>query len=242
MTSAPDALPALLPVGLGDKGGQFNQVYIDTFERIVLGGQDIRQVLDQQADALRALMIDSQRPVLAAGRPVRGPVPGRLRSSRLDCPGALTRAGHRPTVRHSRRREAARMNRTRLCPICCSLPATLLPARLLLCSRSCRSRSLAFTDRGRVHARALPDDGEQLEVLADASGNTLLLAAIVVPLQLVMALAMAHGRRQAQDRPQHHPLHLHHPARSLRPRRGHHLARDLRAVGLPQLDAGRARA
>ena len=46
---APTRVPALLPVGLGDLGGKFNQVYIDTFERIVLGGQDIRGVLDEQA-------------------------------------------------------------------------------------------------------------------------------------------------------------------------------------------------
>lgn len=62
MTSAPDALPALLPVGLGDKGGQFNQVYVDTFERIVLGGQDVRQVLDEQAATLRALMLETKAP------------------------------------------------------------------------------------------------------------------------------------------------------------------------------------
>ncbi|MCU0909409.1 MAG: ABC transporter substrate-binding protein [Rhodobacteraceae bacterium] len=35
MTSAPDALPALLPMGLGDQGGAFNQIYVDTFEQIV---------------------------------------------------------------------------------------------------------------------------------------------------------------------------------------------------------------
>ncbi|MFN4211388.1 MAG: ABC transporter substrate-binding protein, partial [Devosia sp.] len=55
MTSAPDALPALLPVGLGDLGGQFNQVYTDTFERIILGGQPIRAVLDEQTGTLRSL-------------------------------------------------------------------------------------------------------------------------------------------------------------------------------------------
>lgn len=62
MTSASDALPALLPVGLGDKGGQFNQVYVDTFERIVLAGQDVRQVLDEQAETLRALMLETKAP------------------------------------------------------------------------------------------------------------------------------------------------------------------------------------
>ena len=61
-TSAPDALPALLPVGLGDKGGQFNQVYIDTFERIVLNNEDIKTVLDSEADTLRQLMVDAKAP------------------------------------------------------------------------------------------------------------------------------------------------------------------------------------
>jgi multiple sugar transport system substrate-binding protein len=61
-TSSPDALPALLPVGLGDKGGAFNQVYIDTFERIVLNNEDVRPVLDSEADTLRQLMIDAKAP------------------------------------------------------------------------------------------------------------------------------------------------------------------------------------
>lgn len=62
MTSSPDALPALLPVGLGDKAGQFNQVYVDTFERIVLNGEDIKSVLDSEAGTLRQLMIDAKAP------------------------------------------------------------------------------------------------------------------------------------------------------------------------------------
>lgn len=75
MTSASDALPALLPVGLGDKGGQFNQVYVDTFERIVLGGQDVRQVLDQQAETLRALMNETGAPCWLPDAPSEGACP-----------------------------------------------------------------------------------------------------------------------------------------------------------------------
>jgi len=75
MTSASDALPALLPVGLGDLGGQFNQVYIDTFERAVLGGQDLRQVLDQQAETLRALMVQANAPCWLPDQPSEGPCP-----------------------------------------------------------------------------------------------------------------------------------------------------------------------
>ncbi|MDP1731281.1 MAG: ABC transporter substrate-binding protein [Devosia sp.] len=75
MTSADDALPALLPVGLGDLGGQFNQVYIDTFERAVLAGQDLRQVLDQQAETLRALMVQANAPCWLPDAPSEGPCP-----------------------------------------------------------------------------------------------------------------------------------------------------------------------
>jgi multiple sugar transport system substrate-binding protein len=75
MSGAPDALPALLPMGLGDKGGQFNQVYIDTFERIVLAGQDIRQVLDEEAAVLRSLMVEANAPCWAPDAPSDGPCP-----------------------------------------------------------------------------------------------------------------------------------------------------------------------
>ncbi len=74
-TSAADALPALLPVGLGDLGGQFNQVYTDTFERIVLGNQDIRQVLDSQAETLRSLMQQANAPCWEPDEPSDGPCP-----------------------------------------------------------------------------------------------------------------------------------------------------------------------
>ncbi|MFN3846181.1 MAG: extracellular solute-binding protein [Paracoccaceae bacterium] len=75
MTGAADALPALLPMGLGDKGGQFNQVYIDTFERIILGGQDIRQVLDSQAEALRTVINEAGAPCWAPDAASDGPCP-----------------------------------------------------------------------------------------------------------------------------------------------------------------------
>jgi multiple sugar transport system substrate-binding protein len=75
MTSSKDALPALLPIGLGDLGGQFNQVYTDTFERIILGGQPIRDVLDQQAGTLRTLMEQAKAPCWLPDAPSEGPCP-----------------------------------------------------------------------------------------------------------------------------------------------------------------------
>ena len=62
MTASPDAMRVMLPMGMGDLNGQFNQVYVDTFEQIVLGGRDIRETLDQQAEVLRGLMAQANAP------------------------------------------------------------------------------------------------------------------------------------------------------------------------------------
>jgi multiple sugar transport system substrate-binding protein len=75
MTGAADALPALLPVGLGDLGGQFNQVYIDTFERIVLANQDIPQVLEQQGEELKRIIDEAGAPCWAPDAASDGPCP-----------------------------------------------------------------------------------------------------------------------------------------------------------------------
>ncbi len=75
MTGAPDALPALLPMGLGDLGGKFNQVYTDSFERIVLGGEDVHGVLEQQAAALKALIDRAKAPCWAPDKPSQGACP-----------------------------------------------------------------------------------------------------------------------------------------------------------------------
>lgn len=75
MTGSADAKPGLLPMGLGELGGKFNQVYVDTFERIVLGGQDTRAVLDEQATALRAIMDEAKAPCWAPDAPSAGTCP-----------------------------------------------------------------------------------------------------------------------------------------------------------------------
>lgn len=59
---AKDALPALLPIGLGDKGGEFNKVFSDSFQRIVLRGENPRTVLDAQAVVLKGLMETTKAP------------------------------------------------------------------------------------------------------------------------------------------------------------------------------------
>ena len=62
MQSAKDALPALLPIGLGQRGGEFDKVFMDTFQLVVLRGQKPRAVLDREAETLRRLMTETDAP------------------------------------------------------------------------------------------------------------------------------------------------------------------------------------
>jgi multiple sugar transport system substrate-binding protein len=55
-TGAPDGLPALLPVGLGEQSGAYNQVFRDAFEAIVIGNEDIQAVLDREAGNLQTVL------------------------------------------------------------------------------------------------------------------------------------------------------------------------------------------
>jgi len=75
MSASADANPGLLPAGLGDKGGDFNRVFVDSFERIVLAGQDIRTVLDDQKGRLAAIMEESGAPCWAPDAPSEGACP-----------------------------------------------------------------------------------------------------------------------------------------------------------------------
>jgi multiple sugar transport system substrate-binding protein len=54
--SAPGARGALLPAGLGAKNGEFNKVFIDSFQRIIVRNEDIKTVLAQQGQALADVM------------------------------------------------------------------------------------------------------------------------------------------------------------------------------------------
>ncbi len=75
MSSAADANPGLLPSGLGDKGGDFNRVFDDTFERIILAGQPIEAVLQDQKKTLAAIMEDTGAPCWAPDTPSEGACP-----------------------------------------------------------------------------------------------------------------------------------------------------------------------
>jgi multiple sugar transport system substrate-binding protein len=70
-----DALVSLLPMGLGAKGGEFNKVYNDTFQRIVIRGEDIKTVLGAQATALKAIMDETKAPCWTPDKASTGPCP-----------------------------------------------------------------------------------------------------------------------------------------------------------------------
>jgi len=71
--NSPDALPALLPVGLGERGGEINQIFRNAFDRTVLNGEDIATVLGQEAANLQALMNETGAACWAPDAPSDGP-------------------------------------------------------------------------------------------------------------------------------------------------------------------------
>ena len=56
MTSSPDAIPSLLPIGLGEQDGAYNDVFRTAFETIVINGADVQQTLDEQAATLQGVL------------------------------------------------------------------------------------------------------------------------------------------------------------------------------------------
>lgn len=68
-----DGIVALLPVGLGARGGEINQIFRNPFTRIVLEGQDIETVLAEEAAALQTLMDETGASCWAPDPPSDGP-------------------------------------------------------------------------------------------------------------------------------------------------------------------------
>jgi multiple sugar transport system substrate-binding protein len=60
--NADDALPAYLPVGLGEEGGAYSQVFRDVFQQVVLDGGDPATVLEAQLPNLQAVFEASEAP------------------------------------------------------------------------------------------------------------------------------------------------------------------------------------
>jgi len=74
-TAAPDALPSLLPVGLGEREGEFSKLFTDTFQLIVLRGADVRETLDRQVEVLRRLIEETGAPCWPPDQPSDGACP-----------------------------------------------------------------------------------------------------------------------------------------------------------------------
>ena len=72
MQSAKDALPALLPIRLGERGREFDRVFMDTFQLIVLHSQEPRGVLNREADTLNRLMTETGAPCWQPDPPSTG--------------------------------------------------------------------------------------------------------------------------------------------------------------------------
>jgi len=71
--NSPDALPALLPVGLGDRGGEINEIYRNAFNRIVMNGEDIQTVLDEEGATLQTLLDETGAACWPPDEPSEGP-------------------------------------------------------------------------------------------------------------------------------------------------------------------------
>jgi len=70
-SGAADARTALLPVGLGARTGEFVPIYVDTFTRIAVRGEDIQRVLNEQAAKLEELYRAMNAPCAPPDSPQR---------------------------------------------------------------------------------------------------------------------------------------------------------------------------
>lgn len=71
--NAPDALPALIPVGLGARGGEINEIFRAAFDRVVIEGEDATTVLEEEAANLQSLLDDTGAPCWAPDPASDGP-------------------------------------------------------------------------------------------------------------------------------------------------------------------------
>ena len=73
MNASKDAFPALLPAGLGTRGGDWNKAYNDTFTRIIMKNEDIATVLADQAKVIQAILTETKAPCWAPDPVSTGP-------------------------------------------------------------------------------------------------------------------------------------------------------------------------
>ena len=71
--NAPDAIPSLIPVGLGARGGEINDIFKAAFNRVVIDGEDVTAVLEEEAATLQALLDETGAACWAPDPPSDGP-------------------------------------------------------------------------------------------------------------------------------------------------------------------------
>ncbi len=59
---APNAHVSLLPIGLATRSGDFNKIMQDSFTRIVIKNEDIKTVLDDEANQMNVILNDVKAP------------------------------------------------------------------------------------------------------------------------------------------------------------------------------------
>ncbi|HTO64081.1 MAG TPA: carbohydrate ABC transporter substrate-binding protein, partial [Bradyrhizobium sp.] len=72
MQAAKDAVPALPPVGFGARDAEFDKVFLDAFQLIVLRAQKPRPVLDRETERLNRLMTEARVPCWIPDAPSTG--------------------------------------------------------------------------------------------------------------------------------------------------------------------------
>ncbi len=73
--NAANAVPSLLPIGLGERGGEINQIFRNAFDRTVINKEPIPGVLAEEAANLQKLMSETGAPCWAPDPPSTGPCP-----------------------------------------------------------------------------------------------------------------------------------------------------------------------
>jgi multiple sugar transport system substrate-binding protein len=74
-SAAKDAVPSLLPVGLGEKNGEFNKIFSDLFQRVVVRGRDVDDSVETEAENLAELMEETGAACWQPDTPSQGPCP-----------------------------------------------------------------------------------------------------------------------------------------------------------------------
>ncbi len=72
-SASEDAIVALLPAGLGARGGEINEIFRNAFNRVIVDGQDIQTVLDEEAATLQTLLDETGAPCWAPDPVSEGP-------------------------------------------------------------------------------------------------------------------------------------------------------------------------